>query len=415
MRILYLTHYFPPEIGAASSRAYSMVRWLARFGHEVSVLTGFPSYLMEDMPESYRGRRWMQEDMDGMVVYRAWRYTSSSRSNWRRMANYLSFVASAWWYGRRLSGPFDVIVVSSPPLFLGLAGVALSRYWHVPMVLEVRDIWPETAVDVGVFKAGSLMERIWSHLADFIYHRAAGVVAVTRDIHARLQARGVPAELVHFVPNGVDLELVDRSAPSARKRLGLEDKFVALFAGLIGVMQNVVSVVEAAALLQENEQIHFLIVGGGARREEVAQRIADLKLSNVTLLPPQPREEMPGILNMADVCLATLAKDVRGAVPYKLLEAWAYEKPIVAAVGDEGGSLVEECQGGISVPGDDPQALAAAILQIFTDRKSGRVWGRNGRRCIEERLNREVLTRKMESVLLAVVNSAEEAPDVSKS
>jgi glycosyltransferase involved in cell wall biosynthesis len=309
------------------------------------------------------------------------------------------------WYGRTLPGEFDAIVVSSPPLFLGLTGVVLARRFEARLVFEVRDLWPETAVDVGVFRSGSMMEKSWSQMAEFIYRRTDAVIAVTQDIHVRLLARGLPESKVHFVPNGVDLELVHLDAPDRRAALGLEDKFVALFAGLIGVMQNVESIVEAAALLSQYQHIHFLIVGDGAMRTQVERRIAELELENITLLPPQPREMMPSFLNTADVCLATLAKDVRGAVPYKLLEAWAYQKPIIAAIGDEGAQLVSACQGGLTAPGDDPKALARAVLELSRDMEAGRRFGQNGRRCIESRLNREKLAKAMESVLKEITST----------
>ena len=403
MRILYLSHYFPPEIGAAASRAHSMSRWLARFGHDVTVLTGTPGYQMKRTPEPYRGRKWMRETQDGVTVYRAWRYTPSAQSNWRRMTNYLSFMTTSWWYGGKLPVEYDAIIVSSPPLFIGLTGTALARQFKAPLIFEVRDLWPETAVDIGVFRPGSFMERSWSAVADFIYKRSAAVVAVTRDIQARLQARGLPESKVWFVPNGVDLETVRLDAADRRKELGLEGKFVALFAGLIGVMQNVSSIVDAAALLTQHRNIHFLIVGDGALRGEVARRIAELGLDNVSLLPPQPREAMPSFLNTADVCFATLAKDVRGAIPYKLLEAWAYEKPIIAAVGDEGEKLVRECNGGLATPADDPKALAKAVLKLAGDEEARRRYGLSGRQCIETRLNREMLARKMENALTTTV------------
>ncbi|NOZ73208.1 MAG: glycosyltransferase family 4 protein [Chloroflexi bacterium] len=399
MRILYLSHYFPPEFGAAAARAYSTSRWLVSFGHDVTVLTGFPNYLVGNIPERYRGKKWVREEMDGVKVYRTWLYTSPQRSNWRRLANYISFMVSSWWHGRKLQGTFDVIITSSPPLFTGLAGAMLARRFGIPFALDVRDIWPETAVDVGAFKAGSLMERIWSRLAGFIYARAFVVLAVTDGIKIRLQDRGVPAKKVHLVPNGVDLDFVKLGDPNLRPSLQLEEKFVVLFAGLIGVMQDVSSIVEAADLLRNHAKIHFVIVGDGVMRESVANQIKTFQLENVSLLPRQPGEAMPAFLNMADVCLVTLAYNVRGTIPYKLLEAWSYKKPVIAAVRDDGAELVHTCDGGLVVSCSEPTVLAGAILALKDDREMARRFGENGRRCIERRLNRKMLARQMEAIL----------------
>jgi len=407
MRILYLTQYFPPEFGAAAARAHSMTRWLARFGHEVTALTAFPNYLLDEIPAAYRGKRWVEEDVDGVTVRRAWLYTSSRRSNWRRMANYLSFMASSWWYGRRLPGPFDVVIATSPPLFLGLSGVALARRFHAPLVFDVRDMWPEIAVKLGTFRPGSLMERSWGAMADYTYRRAAAIIPVTTGMQKEMISRGLPAEKLHLIPNGVDLELIQTDAPDMRQELHLDGKFVVLFAGLIGVMQGVEVIVDAARLLHEREDVQFLIVGDGIEKTKLMKRVHELGLKNLTFFPKQSQDNLPRFINTANICLATLAnREVKGVVPYKMLEAWAYRRPVVLTDDDEAADLIRTCLGGIATPPGDARALADAILQLEADRARARQMGENGRRCIEEKLNREQLARKMESVLLAVTRQA---------
>ena len=405
MKILYLTQYFTPEFGAAAARARSMTRWLARFGHEVTVITALPNYLMEEIPASYRGKRWMLEEIDGVRVYRAWLYTSPKRDNWRRMANYLSFMTSSWWYGRKLSGPFDVVITSSPPLFLGLTGVALARRFHAPLVFDVRDLWPEVGVRLGAFRPGSLTLRVWEKMADYAYQHAAVIVPVTRGMQKDMILRGLPPEKLHLIPNGVDLEFVQEDAPDLRKELGLEDKFVVLYAGLLGAMHGPEIIAEAAHMLRERRDIHFLIVGDGVRREAVATRMNELALDNVTMLPMQSQDRVPRFLETADVCLATLANSsVKGVVHYKMLEAWAYRRPVIVTDEDEGGELARSCHAGPVTPPGDARALADAILALEADRALVKRMGENGRRCIEESLNREVLARKMEQMLADILD-----------
>lgn len=400
MRILYLTQYFPPEFGAAAARAHGMTRWLARFGHEVTVVTAVPNYLLDAVPEPYRGSRWMHEAMEGVHVYRVWLYTSSRRDAWRRMANYLSFMLSSWWYGRKLSGPFDVVIASSPPLFLGLTGVALARRFRIPLALDVRDMWPEVGVRLGAFRPGSLMLRGWDAMAGFIYFHAAAIIPVTQGMYEDMRHRGLPAEKLHLIPNGVDLEQVVEGAPDLRQQLGLEGKFVALFAGLMGVMQGVEVIVEAASLLQQRSDIHFLLVGDGVRRDAVAAQIARLKLQNVTLFPRQTKEALARFLTTADVCIASLAPaQVKGVIPYKMLEAWAYRRPVIVTDEDEAAALARSCNAGLATPPGDARALADAILRLESERALAKRMGENGRRCIENQLNRETLARKMEQTL----------------
>ncbi len=406
MRILYLSHYFPPEFGAAAARAHGMSRWLARFGHDVTVITAFPNYLLARVPEAYRGRRWVREEMDGVTVYRSWLYTSSKRSNWRRMANYLSFAASVWWHGRKLDVPFDVVIASSPPLFLGPIGVALARYFHAPLVFDVRDMWPEIAVKLGVFREGSLMERGWRMVADYTYHRAAAILPVTQRMQEDMIALGLPEQKLHLIRNGIDLDMVREDARDMRDELGLRGAFVVLFSGLIGVMQGVEIIIETAYLLQEHGDIRFLIVGDGVRKEAVAKRMRELDLTNVQMLSKQPLDQLPRLLVTADVCLATLAnRQVTGVAPYKMLEAWAYRRPVIITdAGGEGGALAESCQAGLVTPAGDARALAKAILTLKRDQDLAKRLGGNGRRCIEKQLNRAKQARALEQVLLQVTH-----------
>jgi glycosyltransferase involved in cell wall biosynthesis len=404
MRILYLSQYFSPEFGAAAARARSMTRWLARFGHEMTVITALPNYLMVEMPEPYRGKRWVQEEIEGVQVYRAGLYTSPKRNTWRRMANYLSFMASSWWHGRKLSGPFDVVITSSPPLFLGLSGVALARRFHAPLVFDVRDMWPEVGVRLDALRPDSLTLQVWEKMADYIYDHSAAIVSVTQGMREDMILRGLPAQKLYLIPNGVDLAFVQEEAPDLREELALENKCVVLYAGLLGAIHGPEIIAEAATILQKRRDIHFLVVGDGVRREAIAKRVHELGLDNVTMLPMQPQDRVPRFLKTADICLATLANSaVKGVVHYKMLEAWAYRRPVIITDEDEGGNLARSCNAGLATPPGDACALADAILRLEADRALAKRMGENGRHCIEERLNREALARKLEETLKTIV------------
>lgn len=406
MRILYISHYFPPEFGAGAARAHGMTRWLTRFGHDVTIVTPYPNYLTNASSHVHERRKQKKENIDGVDVHRTWVYSPPQQNNWRRIINYASFTASSWLYGRKLPGPFDVVIASSPPLFLGIAGVALSRRFQAPLVFDVRDMWPEIAVILGVFRHGSLMERSWSQLATFIYSRASAIIPVTLGMKQDMLARGLPPEKLHLIFNGVDLELIQPDAPDLRESLNLKDKFVVLFAGLIGVMQGVEALVDAAALLKNHPEIAFLIVGDGARKELVAKKIESLCLQNIQLLPAQPPQKIPRFLNTADICLAPLANEkVTGVIPYKMLEAWAYQRPVITTDYSEAGDLVKQCQGGITASFSDPQAIADAILSLAAKRDEIKHLGLGGRKCVERLFNRRTQARKMEEILQMVITT----------
>jgi glycosyltransferase involved in cell wall biosynthesis len=403
MRILYLTHYFPPEFGAAAARAESMARLLAQFGHTVTVVTSFPNYLMADVPPVYRGKRWVEEKMGEVFVYRSWVYVPRKKSNWGRLGNYVSFATSSWYYARRLTGPFDVILASSPPLFVGLTGIMLARRFQIPLVFEARDLWPQTAIKSGAMKASSPTARTLNLLANTIYRHARMVVPVTAMMEREMLELGLPPEKLALIPNGVDLAGLVENPPDLREELGLQNKFVVVYAGLLGVMQGVEILIDVARELVDSD-IHFLIVGDGVRRPLIERLLSESRLQNVTLIPPQPREEIPRYLQTADVCLALLANDgLMDAVPTKMLEAWAYRRPVIITSTGDGAAVLQRCGGGLAVPPGDPKALAEAILYLKAHPDERQGMGENGRRCIEEELNREKLARKMEHVLRSVV------------
>lgn len=403
MRILILAHYFPPEMGGAAARLSGLARWLARFGHEVTVLTGFPNYPSGVIPESYRGKRTFTETVDGVEVVRTWVYASSHRSSLRRLANYLSYAVSATLTGLQSRQKYDVILASSPPLFIGLTASFLSRIWGVPWVFDLRDLWPDVAIEAGAFSPDSTITRLWRWLAQYFYDHAAHLTPVTNAKRKKLIEAGVPQKKITVVPNGVDLDMIPRQISSKRIELGLNNKFVILYAGLIGIAQGVDIILPAAQALRDREDIHFLIVGDGVKKQELESDIRDLELANITLLGHQPKEAMPEFLNTADVCLVPLASSrIQDAVPSKLLEAWAYGKPVILAADGEAAVLTHQSEGGIVVSPKMPEQFTDAILSFANDPQLCGAMGANGRAFVEEQFDRHHLAQKMEAVLHSV-------------
>lgn len=405
MNILILAHYYPPEMGGAAARLRGLARWLAAFGHHVTVITGLPNYPSGIVLEAYRGKLRVRETIDGVDVLRTWVYASSHRSRWRRLANYFSFVGSAIVSGLTARRRYDVVLASSPPLFIGLAGWVLARSHRVPWVLDIRDLWPDVAVEAGEFGADATITR-WGHrLARFLYRRATHIVPVTDNKRHKLVEAGVPPEKLTIVTNGVDLDLLSSAPPRDwRGELGLENRFVVVYAGLLGIAQGVEVVVDAAATLRDQPEYHFLIVGDGVQRAEIIRRAEALGLKNITFLPAQPREAVPSILHAADVAWVPLVSDkLVDAVPSKLLEAWGCNRPVILAAGGEAARLVEEAGGGVVIPARQPQRLAEAVVKLASDPQRLKNYADNGYRFVKDRFERETLAREMEAVLQKVV------------
>ncbi|MDH7499786.1 MAG: glycosyltransferase family 4 protein, partial [candidate division NC10 bacterium] len=332
MRILYLSQYFPPEVGATQARAYDMATGLIRAGHQVTMLTEVPNHPEGIVRKEYRGRLFCRERLDGIDVIRVWVKASPTKDMTRRLAFYLSYMVNATAAGLALApGRFNVIYATSPPLLVGGAALALSILRRIPLVFEVRDLWPESAVALGELHNRHLIG--WSTwLEERCYRRARCVVVVTHGIRTRLIQRGLPPEKVSFIPNGSDTDRFypqPEAALALRQRLNLEGCFLVLYAGIHGIAQGLETVLEAAHRLRDRADIHFLFVGDGPAKAHLLRLKEELHLRNVIMLEGQPRETIPAYLSAADAALIPLRKLelFQGALPSKMLDAWACGVP----------------------------------------------------------------------------------------
>ena len=384
MRILYLSQYFPPEAGATQTRAYEMASNLVRMGHQVTMLTEFPNHPAGIIPPEYRGKLYERTTLDGIDVIRVWVKASPVKDFRSRMLFYLSFMLNAALAGLLLArGKYDLIYATSPPLFVGGSALALSFLRRTPLAFEVRDLWPESAVALG--ELSSRRAIAWAtRLEETCYRRARAIVVVTRGIRDRLQARGIPPENLHIIPNGANVDLF-QFQPEGRARLrrdlGLEGKFIAIYAGIHGIAQGLETIVEAARRLQSRQNIHFLMVGDGPKKAEISSLAARYNLPNFTLLPAQPSERIPAYLSAADIALVPL-RDVdlfKGVLPSKIFDAWACERPVLLSVGGEARQMVETVGGGVFVPPEDARAVAETLLALQSDLENLQQMGRRGR------------------------------------
>jgi colanic acid biosynthesis glycosyl transferase WcaI len=288
MRILYLSQYFPPEAGATQTRAFEMARNFIRLGHSVTILTEFPNHPSGVIPPSYRGKLFEREDIAGIDVIRVWVKASPSKNFRSRIIFYLSYMVNAALAGMLLARRrYDLIYCSSPPLFTGAAGLALSRTKRLPFFFEVRDLWPESAVALGELKNPRWIK--WAErLESACYHRAALIVVATQGIHQRLVERGIPADRLIFIPNGANLAAFNFQ-PEDRLRLraefGWQNNFIVIYAGIFGLAQGLESVIHAAQLLHDDPDICFLLIGEGPKKLEITALVEKMQLTNVAILP----------------------------------------------------------------------------------------------------------------------------------
>ncbi len=404
--ILFVTPYYPPEVGAPQTRISETATRLVKRGHRVTVLTTIPNYPSGIVPPAYRGGKRRRETLDGVDVVRVWSFINPNRGFFGRILAQLSFGCLAGLLGARAVGHPDIIIIESPPLFDTIGGRILSKLKRCPYLLTIADIWPESAVQLGALHnrlAIWLAERLeWSS-----YQRSGAVWAVTDGIRQMLVGRGLSDDHVFVLPNGVDVRKftpIDR-AP-ARAKLGWGDEFTVLYAGTIGLAHGLGTVLEAADQLRVHPGIRIVLMGDGAARAELETEARRRNTTNITFLDPQPHNRMPLIISASDVCLVSLRKTplFEGALPSKIYEAMASARPILLAVEGEARHLIaEQAQAAMYVEPENSVALAGAILSLRDHPALGNELGQHGRAYAEAHFDRDTLTAQLERQLLAVL------------
>jgi hypothetical protein len=407
MRVLVVTHYFPPETGAPQARLSALAAAWAADGDEVTVLTGMPNHPTGVLPERYRRAVLRRERTDGYRVLRTWLYATPNEGMVRKSLGHLSFMVSSVLLGARASGPADVVLVSSPTFFSILSGWLLARLKRARFVVEVRDLWPAIFVELGVLtnrRVIAVLERL--ELA--AYAAANQVVVVSEGFRDNLISRGVPPGKVHTIRNGVD---TGRFAPEAsgaagdaavslRAGLGAAPgDCLVLYAGTHGISQGLPAIADAAARLTEHA-VRFAFVGDGADKRRLERRVAELGLGNVRLLPGVPSAEMPALLAAADICLVPL-RDVPlfgTFIPSKMFEYLAAGKAVIGSVRGEAAEILAEA-GAVVVPPESPDSLAAAVAALAADQELRAVMGKTGREFAERTCDRTALARRYRAVL----------------
>jgi colanic acid biosynthesis glycosyl transferase WcaI len=388
MRLLILTQYFAPEVGAPQTRLLAMANELRRLGHDVEVVTAMPNYPEGHIFNGYRRSIYRREVRDGITIRRVWLYAALG-GGFKRILNYASFAITCI-FGLLLSRKPDYIFIESPSLLLSLPGYVFSRIWGVHFILNVADLWPDSVREKGFLKKGFLIDLI-SWLERWSYKKAAYVNAMTEGMReSLLRDKAVPAEKVLFLPNGVDTVLYcPRPEDTGLKiRLGLEGKKIILYAGTQGHAHALEHVLYAAKLLESQPEIHFLFLGNGSARLGLEHLHKELKLRNVTFLNPVPLDQLPPYFSIAECGLSSL-RDLPlfdGARPAKVFPILASGKPLIFVGRGEGALLVQRANAGIVVPPADPQALVESVLRLTADPALALELGRNGREFVEANL-----------------------------
>jgi colanic acid biosynthesis glycosyl transferase WcaI len=414
VNILYVSQYFPPEMGAPAGRAAELSRLWVEDGHEVTVLTGFPNHPTGVVPPEYRRkfrRLVTRDDHHGVNVVRTWLLPFPNRKAYERMLNYSSFCISSVTTGIFLDKP-DVVIASSPQLLVGLSGWWLARCNGVPFVFEVRDLWPESLSAVGMWSSNSPLHRSLAKIAGFLYRSCDRLVVVTPAFKEYLiQHWRVPEEKIFVVENGVETSLF-RLTPNVaiRRELDAEEKFVASYIGTMGNAHGLETLLDAATLLRERApQILFLLVGEGAEKARITSLARSRGLDNVRFVDQQPREKIPAYISASDACLVLLKKTelFKTVLPTKMLEFMSCARPVILGVDGHARKVMERANAGIFITPEDPAALAEAVMRLAADPVLRESLGRNGRQHILRYFSRQDTAKLYLEVLQDLLETGE--------
>jgi colanic acid biosynthesis glycosyl transferase WcaI len=408
VNLLYISQYFPPEMGAPAARASELARHWADAGHQVSILTGFPNHPTGVVPAEWRSRfrRLTYHEKIGQVdVYRTWLWPLPNRKAHERMRNYASFCVSAAVRGMTIARP-DVIIASSPQLLVGLSGWWLAFTRQIPFVFEVRDLWPESLTAVGIGGERSLLHHALSAIAGFLYRRADRIVVVTSAFKDHLIHRWrVPAQKIDIVENGVETDLFAPDSVAAagrRKELNAESRFLVCYIGTMGMAHGLETLLDAAATLQSKApHVLFLLVGEGSEKERIKSLAQSRGLANVQFLDQQPREKIPSFISASDLCLVLLKKtDVfKTVIPTKMLEFMSCARPVILGVEGQARQILEDAAAGLAIEPENADAIAAAIIQLDHNRELAKTLGEQGRTCILQNFSRASTAEKYIAIL----------------
>ncbi|NQU17441.1 MAG: glycosyltransferase family 4 protein [Candidatus Saganbacteria bacterium] len=387
MKILLLTNYFFPEVGAASHLFFELAEGLVEKGHQVTVLTGFPRYNITSVEDKYKGKWLVDENYRGIKIARI-KIPSISRGAIPVLRGIEHLLISLLLL---LRGIFlerhDLMLIYSPPLTLGLTGIVLRFIKKMPFIFNVQDLFPQSAIDLGVMKKGITI-RFFQKLEKFIYKKADYITVHSNGNREHILLKNDKAEKIKTIHNWLNTSFITKGEKNNdfSREFGLSDKFIVSFAGTMGYSQDMKVIVEAARILKDKKDILFILVGGGMAFLKVVQLVEEYNLKNIKFIPMQPRHRYPLVLNSSDISLVTLKKEVMTpTIPSKILSIMASCKPLVASMNLDGDApkIIKESNSGLVVTAGDAKAMASAILKLYSNPLLCRQMGGNGRAYVE--------------------------------
>jgi colanic acid biosynthesis glycosyl transferase WcaI len=410
MQIMLMAQCYAPENVSAAVLITELATDLVNMGHKVTIATGAPSYPYGRVFDGYSNRLYSTEILDGVRVIRTWSYISPAKKILPRLLHYGTYSLTAF-YGGLFAGKPDVLVSFSPPLPLGFSAWLLSRIWRVPWVLQLEDLYPDAAIVAGMISNPRLITFFYA-MEKFLYRRASFISVIAQTFQRMLLAKGVSASKVKVIPIWADPNEV-KPLPRQnmfRQKHGLNEKFVVLYAGNLGLTSCLEDVLQAAEILQGKPEIQFVLVGEGVKKVSLETFAQARNLENVCFLPYQPREQFPEMLAAADINLVTLAPGAAlTSLPSKIFNAMASMRPVLAVtpLDSELAQLIAKSNCGWIVPPAAPEQLADAIVQLEAKTQLLEEMSQNGRTYLKKYHTRVLCVDIFEKMLIRLFQQAD--------
>ncbi len=405
MKLLLIHQAFVSPQEAGGTRHYEFARQCVTEGHSFTIVASNLSYLTGKQTMAGKTQLVSEQDMDGVRVLRAYTYPSLHRSFVWRIVTFISFMLTSVWAGLK-AGPVDVVMGTSPPIFQAVSAWVVAFLRRRPFVLEIRDLWPEFGIDMGVL-TNPVLIRLARWLEGFLYRRATHFIVNSPAYRDYLLGKGIAKDKISLIANGVDPTMFDPTdqGTAIRQEFGLTGQFVATYAGALGQANDIPTILRAAQKLQGETPVYILLVGDGKERVNLEQMAAEMELDNVTFVGSRPKAQMKDFLAASDVGVATLL-DIpmfRTTYPNKVFDYMAAGRATVLGIDGVIREVIEAADGGIFVPPGDANKLAEALRVLSQSPEKTQAMGASARTYVENHFNR----REQAQQFMALMQSFE--------
>ncbi len=391
MKILLINQSFVSPEEPGHTRHFEMAQYLRKHGHEL-VIVGSDINYQTGRQTTKRRRIFenVEQNIDGVRILRAYVYPSLHRSYFWRIVSFFSFMFSSVWTALQVRD-VDLVMGTTPPIFQAVSSWVDALVRRRPFLLEVRDLWPEFGIGMGVLR-NPIIIAMSRWLENFLYARATHILVNSPAYRKYLLEKGIPERKVTFIPYGTDVEMFnpDVDGTALRRKLGVDEKFVVLYAGALGAANDIYTILRAADRLRQEPNIQFVLFGDGKERVNIEEEVRRRDLRNVLLAGVYPKREMPFVLASSNVCLAILQNIpmFRTTYPNKVFDYMAAGRATILVIDGVIREVIETSQGGVFVePGDD-QLLAKTVLELSNDPERVRQMGENARKYLVQHLDR---------------------------